>query len=116
MATRKETVEHILDQLAPLPVRAKAMFGEYGLYCDGKVVALICDDTLFVKPSAAATGHGADDAWLAPPYPGAKGYYAIPGDRLDDRDWLQDLVSATADALPAPKPKKPRAPKRPRQP
>ena len=51
MATRKETIEHILDQLAPLPVRARAMFGEYGLYCGEKFVAVICDDTLFVKPT-----------------------------------------------------------------
>ena len=64
MSTSKETVAFILDQLAPLPVRAKAMFGEYGLYCDEKIVALICDETLFVKPTAIA-GAFANDAWLA---------------------------------------------------
>ncbi len=25
------------------------MFGEYALYCDQRVVALICDDQVFVK-------------------------------------------------------------------
>jgi TfoX/Sxy family transcriptional regulator of competence genes len=32
MSTSKETVAEILDALAPLNVRARAMFGEYGLY------------------------------------------------------------------------------------
>jgi TfoX/Sxy family transcriptional regulator of competence genes len=32
------------------------MFGEYAIYCDGKVVALVCDNQLFVKPSDAASG------------------------------------------------------------
>ena len=71
MATEKATVDFILDQLTPLPVRARAMFGEYGLYCDEKFVALICDDTLFVKPTAISDQFFTD-ADLAPPYPGAK--------------------------------------------
>lgn len=33
MATRKETVDYILDQLDPLRVRMRAMFGEYAMYC-----------------------------------------------------------------------------------
>ena len=37
-------MDFILEQLAPLPVRARAMFDEHGLYCDEKVVALICVD------------------------------------------------------------------------
>lgn len=101
MSTSKETVALILDQLAPLPVRAKAMFGEYGLYCDEKIVALICDDMLFVKPTAISARHftAADGA---PPYPGAKDYFVVSGERLDDREWLQEIVQATADALPMP--------------
>ncbi|MFN8591125.1 MAG: TfoX/Sxy family protein [Thermomicrobiales bacterium] len=110
MPTEKETVAFILDQLAPLPVRARAMFGEYGLYCDEKIVALICDDTLFVKPTAAAERHFTP-ADLAPPYPGAKDAYAVSGDRLDDREWLQTVIRETAALLPAPvkKPRKSRA-------
>jgi TfoX/Sxy family transcriptional regulator of competence genes len=105
MATRKETVASILDQLVPLPVRARAMFGEYGLYCDEKIVALICDDTLFVKPTAIS-GEFLSDDWLAPPYPGAKDSYAVPLDRLEDRDWLQDVIERTAAELPVPNRKK----------
>lgn len=73
MSTKKTTVADLLDALGPLDVRARAMFGEYGLYCDNKLVALICDDRLFVKPSEIAAEY-ANRSWLAPPYPGAKDY------------------------------------------
>lgn len=104
MGTAKETVAYILDQLAPLPVRARAMFGEYGLYCDEKIVALICDDTLFVKPTSVSPEFFTD-ADLAPPYPGAKDYYAVSGDRLEDRAWLQEVIARTAEVAPVPKKK-----------
>jgi TfoX/Sxy family transcriptional regulator of competence genes len=105
MATSKATVDFTLDQLAPLPVRARAMFGEYGLYCDEKIVALICDETLFMKPSEVSESF-LSKAELAPPYPGAKDYYAVPEDRLEDRIWLQEFVTRTTASLPLPKPKK----------
>ncbi len=75
------------------------MFGEYALYCDEKLPAFICDDTLFVKILD-------DNEKLAvglkkgPCYPGSKDYYIIPGERLDDRAWLQTLIQTTADSLP----------------
>jgi DNA transformation protein len=57
MATSRSTTEFILDQLSAVPnVRVRKMFGEYALYCDEKVVALICDDQLFVKITRSA-GH-----------------------------------------------------------
>lgn len=105
MATSKTTVEYILDQLTPLPVRARAMFGEYGLYCDEKIVALICDDTLYIKPSPISDALFVVTE-MAPPYPGAKNYYVVPEERLEDRAWIQEVVARTAASLPAPKPKK----------
>jgi TfoX/Sxy family transcriptional regulator of competence genes len=104
MSTAKETVDFILDQLVPLPVRARAMFGEYGVYCEEKFVALICDDTLFVKPTAISDQYFTD-ADLAPPYPGARDHYVVFGDRLEDREWLQEVFSRTTELLPMPKPK-----------
>jgi TfoX/Sxy family transcriptional regulator of competence genes len=105
-------VSFIEDQLEGLTIRTAKMFGEYGIYCDEKIVGLICDDTLFLKPAGldARLLSGTD---LAPPYQGAKDYHRVPGDRLEDRDWLQGLVRATADALPAPAPKAKKPPKRP---
>ena len=34
-------------------VTARRMFGEYTLYWDGKPFALVCDNKLYVKPTAA---------------------------------------------------------------
>ncbi len=104
MARRKETIEFIVDQLAPLPVRARAMFGGHALYCDEKVVALIGDDTLFVKPTAA-TMELFGDGEMAPPYPGANDYHVVADDRLNDAEWLQSVIARTAEQLPMPKKK-----------
>lgn len=84
----------------------RKMFGEYALYCDGKVVALICDDQLFVKPTEAGRVF-IEDVVEAPPYPGAKMYFLIE-DRCENRAWLSELIKITANELPAPKAKKKR--------
>ena len=107
MATRQSTVDHILEQIAAAgEVSARKMFGEYGVYCDGKIVALICNDQLFVKPTAAgrAMAVGASEM---PPYRGAKPSLLIDPELGDDREWLTTLIRATANALPATSPKRP---------
>jgi TfoX/Sxy family transcriptional regulator of competence genes len=78
------------------------MFGEYALYVGGKVVALVCDNQLFLKPTAAGRAL-LDDPTEAPPYPGAKPYLLIDS-ALDDRELLAELMVATERELPAPKP------------
>jgi DNA transformation protein and related proteins len=109
MATDPGTVDYILEQVSRAGGgSALKMFGEYALYRDGKVVALICDDQLFVKPTEegrAPIGMVTEGA----AYPGAKPSFLIAGDLWDDADWLSGLIRTTADALPMPKPKKPKA-------
>ncbi len=105
MSTQQSTIDYILDQLSNLPnVRARKMFGDYALYCDEKVVGLVCDDQLFIKITDPGKLFIGDDYEEGIPYPGAKPYMLI--DELDDRDWLQKLMRVTADILPLPKPKK----------
>ena len=105
MATRQDTIDYLLDQIARAGrVSAKKMFGEYALYCDGKTVALVCDDQLFMKPIEAGR------AFIGKvregfPYPGAKPWFLIDGDACEDADWLSDLVRLTARELPLPKAK-----------
>jgi TfoX/Sxy family transcriptional regulator of competence genes len=106
MSTSQATIDFILDQVEGAgEVRARKMFGEYALYCDEKVVALVCDDTLYIKitePGREFVGsHYAEGA----PYPGAKPHMQIGDDLLDDRQWLSELIRLTADTLPAPKKK-----------
>ena len=100
MATSKDTVAYVLEQLEPLDVRARPMFGEYGFYCDDKIVGLICDDTVFIKPTPASDGLPE-----APPYPGAKNSRVADDALIADSERFRALVRATADALPTPKPK-----------
>ena len=108
MSTRPETIAALLDALAPAgPLSARAMFGEYALYLDGRVVALVCDDQLFVKPTPGARG-ALPDAALAPPYKGAKDHL-LASDALDDPDPVADALRAAAADLPPPKPRKAKA-------
>ena len=108
MSTQQKAVDYIIEQSAGAgSMTAKKMFGEYGLYCDGKIVALVCDDQLFIKPSQAGRDY-LGEVTDGEPFPGAKPYFLVEGDRWDDADWLAGLVKATADDLPAPKPKKPK--------
>lgn len=111
MGTRAETMEFLVDQLSGLPnIRSKRMFGEYALYCDEKVVAFVCDDELFIKPTDAGREYIGDPE-EAPAYPGSKMYFRVSGDRWEDREWLTGLVDTTAAVLPVPKPKKPKGKK-----
>jgi TfoX/Sxy family transcriptional regulator of competence genes len=109
VSSKPETVTFITDQLAAggVDATAKKMFGEYGLYVGDKMVAMVCDDQLFVKGTEAGRAF-TGPIEEAPPYPQAKPHPLIDGDRWDDGDWLAELFRVTAAALPAPKPKKKR--------
>lgn len=109
MGTRAETIDDLLDALAPLPLSARKMFGEYALYLDGKVVALVCDDQLYLKPTAGALS-ALPDSPQGHPYPGAKLHLHVT-DALDDPDPVVTALKAIALETPAPKPKKPKKPK-----
>ena len=110
MASDESFVTFICDQLAQVQqITYRKMFGEYAVYCGGKVVALVCDNQLYVKP----TPRGREvlgDPVEGFPYPGAKPYFLI-AERLDDREWLSRLVEVTANELPEPKLKQPKQPK-----
>lgn len=112
MATKQATMDYILDQLSGVrEVSARKMFGEYALYCGEKVVALVCDDTLFVKITDPGRAYVGDQYAEGEAYPGAKPSMLIDGGLIEDREWLAELIELTAVNLPAPKPKKSRAKK-----
>jgi TfoX/Sxy family transcriptional regulator of competence genes len=98
-------VTFVVDQMQDAGnVSCKAMFGGYAVYCNGKVVALICDDQLFVKPTASGR-EMMENVTEKPPYPGAKLYFLIE-DKIEDSEWLSELIRVTAEEMPAPKRKK----------
>jgi DNA transformation protein and related proteins len=107
MSSRKETIEFLQEQMSGAGrITARMMFGEYALYCEGKIIAFVCDDQLFLKPTGAARAYLGDSLEEAPAYPGSKMYYLISGDKWDDIDWLCGLIRTTMPELPEPKPKK----------
>jgi TfoX/Sxy family transcriptional regulator of competence genes len=110
MATDASFVDYVRDQIDAGPISTRKMFGEYALYHGEKVVALICDNQLFVKPTEAGRALLGEPV-EAPPYPGAKPHFLIE-ELLDDRDQLSELIRVTAEELPAPKPKKAKASKK----
>jgi TfoX/Sxy family transcriptional regulator of competence genes len=105
MATERKFIDAVLEKLEPLEITAKPMFGEYGLYYRGKNFALVCDNTLFVKITAAGAAI-AGRVGQGSPYDGAKAAYRISPAKLNDRDWIIALVKTTSEALPPPKKKK----------
>ena len=104
MSSNPNLVQYIVEQCSGAgEITVKKMFGDYGIYCDGKIFGLICDDRLFVKPTEAGRQLLRSERHLAP-YEGAKPYFFI--EDVDDRDYLGNLVRETCKALPEPKPKK----------
>ena len=104
MASNPDLVEYIAEQCSGAgEITTRKMFGDYGIYCNGKIFGLICDDCLFIKPTEAGRSL-LRTTELRPPYEGAKDHFYIAD--VDDRDYLSALVKATCDALPEPKEKK----------
>ena len=104
MASNADFVQYIADQCGGAgDIVAKKMFGDYGIYCNGKIFGLICDDHFYLKPTDEVRPllHQID---MRPPYEGAKPYFYIAD--VDDHDYLSALVRETCCHLPEPKPKK----------
>ena len=104
MASNKEYLDFILEQLSGLEgISFKPMMGEYILYLRGKIVGGIYDDRFLVKPTKSATAM-MPDAERELPYEGAKEMLLV--DNVDNREFLNELLTAMFDELPAPKQKK----------
>ena len=104
MASDPSVLDHVLDQLVGLDgISHRRLFGEYALYHRGKVVAFLCDNRLYMKPTAAGRAclEGVTEGC---PYPGARPHFLVD-DLLDDRERLVALLLATSAELPLPKPK-----------
>jgi TfoX/Sxy family transcriptional regulator of competence genes len=98
MASDASFADYVVDQLGEAGrITRRKMFGEYAIYCNDLVVALVCDNQLFVKPTEAGRAYAGDLA-TAPPYPGAKLYLLIEN-QLEDRAWMAGLIRATVQDL-----------------
>lgn len=105
MATQKETVEFILGKLRHAErFSARPMFGEYALYADGKVVALVCDDRLHVK-ILPASKELEPHCERGKPYPGATSHYIVEEGQLVTLGNLPAILFAISQSLPEKKTK-----------
>ena len=100
MATTEAYLAFVLQQLEGISgISSKKMFGEYLVYCNGKPVLTVCDNTVFVKklPEIAALLQGApEDA----PYPGAKPQFILD---IEDQTLVRRVVSILEEIVPLPK-------------
>ncbi|MBO4443817.1 MAG: TfoX/Sxy family protein [Bacteroidaceae bacterium] len=104
MASSIDFVQYIADQCAEAgEITFKKMFGDYGIYCNGMIFGLVCDDKFYVKPTETVRNllRVAD---FRPPYEGAKDYFYIAD--VDDHEYISSLVRETVKALSQPKTKK----------
>ena len=97
MSSNADFVQFIADQCSGAgEIAFKRMFGEYGLYCDGTIFGLVCDDCFFLKP-ADAVRPLLRTVDLRPPYEGARNYFFVAD--VDDHAYLSSLVRGTCRAL-----------------
>ena len=105
MASDQNFVDFVIEQINNAgEITAKKMFGEYGIYADGKIFGLICDNKLFIKP----TNSGREfigNVMEAAAFDGAKPSFLIE-EEIENSDWLSELVRISVNELPSPKPKK----------
>lgn len=113
MASDLDFVTYVCDQLRGLgsALSYRRMFGEFALYHGETVVALVCDNQLFVKPTPGGRAL-IDSPVEAPPYKGAKPYFLVV-DEIEDGEWLARLFRTTAQELPVPKKAKARVKPKP---
>ena len=101
MASSKSYLDFILEQLSPLDdIQYRPMMGEFIIYYKDKIVGGIYDDRFLVKPTKSAI-EMMPDAEYAIPYDGAKQMLLV--DRVEDKDFLKDLLDSMLSELPSKK-------------
>ena len=101
MASTVDFVEYVCDQISGAGnISYKKMFGDYGIYCNEKIIGLICDNQFFVKKTKIGETL-LTSAEEAPPYANAKPHFVI--DFLEDREFLSNFIEKTFEELPMPK-------------
>ncbi len=104
MASNREYLDFILEQLSGLKsIAYRAMMGEFILYYRGRIIGGIYDDRFLVKPVSAAR-QLMPEAPEEIPYEGAKPMLLV--EQIDDRAFLETLLNAMWEELPAPKKRK----------
>ncbi|MCM1289065.1 MAG: TfoX/Sxy family protein [Corallococcus sp.] len=101
--TDKTFLTDLIAKLSAIgDVTVRPMMGEYLLYLNGRYVAVICDNALFVK-SNKQNAESVANLPSRPPYEGAKPCFVVP---TDDVAFLREVVHSTYLGAPERKNKK----------
>lgn len=107
MASSEEFVKYVAGQLDEAGnIVYKKLFGEYGLWYEGKFFGTVEDNQFYVKMTKAGK-RMLPEAEPVAPHGGRPGMYAV--EELDDKAFLAALVRETCAELPAPKPRRPKS-------
>jgi DNA transformation protein and related proteins len=118
MPKQNPFVDHVLELLTPMgEVRARAMFGGYGVYRGDLTIGIVVDDTLYLKvdddnrADFEAVGSG-PFVYDMKGKPMTMSYYRAPEDAMDDQDrlcqWAESAYAAAVRAKQTAPPKRKR--------
>lgn len=104
MPRTNEYCDHVVDLLSPLgPTSYKFMFGGYGIYVDGLIIAIVSDDRLLLRaddenrPDFEALGIGPFQPYENKNH--SMPFYTVPDEVMDDPDelleWARKAMAAT---------------------
>jgi len=104
MASSTEFRDHVLGLLLPMgPVRARGMFGGFGIFMDDVMFALIAGDTLFLKIDSGNKDDFRNAGSRPFTYEGKKrpvemSYYSAPEGTMEDAakllPWAESALAA----------------------
>lgn len=97
MATTKDYLQYILDQISDLEnITYRQMMGEYILYYNWKIIWWIYDNRLLLKPTNKVKKL-INNLEMQIPYPWAKEMIYV--DNVDNSDYLKELINETYNEL-----------------
>ena len=97
MASSKDYLQFILDQLSDLPeISYRQMMWEYILYFHWKIIGWIYDNRLLLKPTEKVK-EIMKNIEMQIPYPWAKPMIYV--DNVDDFEYIENIIIATYEDL-----------------
>ena len=99
MASSKDYLQFILDQLSDLPeISYRQMMWEYILYYHWKIIGWIYDNRLLLKPTEKVKEIMENrEMEMQIPYPWAKPMIYV--DNVDNSEYLENLIQTTYEEL-----------------
>ncbi|MDA3810626.1 MAG: transcriptional regulator [Spirochaetaceae bacterium] len=103
MSTEQDFIDFLIDQIeSGWNVRYRKMFGEYMVYINDKPLLLVCDNTVYVKQLDCIASLISEEN-KGFPYNGSKEHYIVD---FEDRELLNDVITALEKIIPIPVKKK----------